>query len=149
MLDTGRYLSIGDAPIYSETLHINNFKPYNVYTTSYNQLEVKNYNNISSYYTPLEYKYYNSSVAINLEPHFEIRLPGKMTYEELKKQETDENVFNLFMERLNGRSRTRFNKDEILFLLNKYAVSYNSVPAGLNMKRTEKLYTLSIVFDLI
>ena len=114
-----------------------------------NQIEMKNYNNLTSLYTPLEYKFYNDSVAINLEPHFEIKVQGKMTYDELREKETDEFVFKLFQKRLNGRIRKKFNDNETLFLLNKYAVSYDSVPAGLNMQHTEKLYTLTIVFDLL
>ena len=149
MLDTGKYLSIGDAPIYKETVHIDKFEPYRVYSPSNNQIEMKNYNNLTSLYTPLEYKFYNDSVAINLEPHFEIKVQGKMTYDELREKETDEFVFKLFQKRLNGRIRKKFNDNETLFLLNKYAVSYDSVPAGLNMQHTEKLYTLTIVFDLL
>ena len=72
-----------------------------------------------------------------------------MTYDELREKETDEFVFKLFQKRLNGRIRKKFNDNETLFLLNKYAVSYDSVPAGLNMQHTEKLYTLTIVFDLL
>lgn len=149
MLDTGKYISIGDAPIYSETVHINQFEPYRVYSPSNNQIEMKNYNNITSYYTPLEYKFYNNSTAINLETHFEIKINGKMTYDELLTKETDDVVFELFKKRLNGRIRTKYDDDELLFLLNKYKVSYDSVAVGLNMQHTEKLYTLTIVFDLL
>lgn len=149
MLDTGNYLSIGDAPIYNETVHIDDYKPCRVYSTSYNQIDIKNYNNVTSYYTPLEYKFYNDSVAVNLEPHFEIPIPGKMTYDELLNKESEELVFELFKKRLNGRSGKKYDDTETLFLLNKYKVSYNSTSVCLNMQYTEKLYTLTIVFDLL
>ena len=149
MLDTGNYLSIGDAPIYNETVHIDDYKPCRVYSTSYNQIDIKNYNNVTSYYTPLEYKFYNDSVAVNLEPHFEMPIPGKMTYDELLNKESEELVFELFKKRLNGRSGKKYDDTETLFLLNKYKVSYNSTSVCLNMQYTEKLYTLTIVFDLL
>lgn len=148
MLDTGNYLSIGDAPIYNETVHIDDYKPCRVYSTSYNQIDIKNYNNVTSYYTPLEYKFYNDSVAVNLESHFEIQINGKMTYDELLKKESDELIFKLFKKRINGRAGKKYDDIETLFLLNKYTVSYSSTPVGLNMQHTEKLYTLTIVFDL-
>ena len=72
-----------------------------------------------------------------------------MTYDELLTKETDDVVFELFKKRLNGRIRTKYDDDELLFLLNKYKVSYDSVAVGLNMQHTEKLYTLTIVFDLL
>ena len=149
LLDTGKYVSIGDAPIYTVPVHINTFVPYNVYSTSADQKEVKSYNNITSQYTPLEYKFYNASTAINLSKQIKIEIPELLTYDQLLQKETNDNVFELFKNRLNSRMQTQFNDDESLFLFKKYNISYDSKPVGLNVSKTEKLYTLTIVFDLI
>lgn len=153
MLDTGLYTSIGDSAIYSQRVHIENFEPWNVYAPVTNkEIGIKSYNNVVAKYTPLEYKFYNDSKAFNLEPHFTIKVPGSHLYAKLHEFETDEYVRNIFSRRLNGNTygtaQQRFTSDEILFLLNKYKVSFNSTSIGLNPQRTEKMYTLSVVFDL-
>lgn len=147
MLDSGKYISTGDAPIYNVKAHISTFVPYNVYSPS-DDIQKKGYNNITSQYVPLEYKYYNDSAAVLLHPHFEIKVPGRLTIDKVRVKEADMPVFDMFRNYLNGRGGRKFNDDETLFLLNKYKVSYNSVPDGLNIQQTEKLYTLSIIFDL-
>lgn len=149
MLDTGQYISIGDAPIYKDMVSIDKFTPYKVYSTSYNPIEIKNYNNVTSLYTPLEYKFYNNSIAINLEPYFEIKVEGKMKYNELLSKETRDFVIEIFEKRVNNKTKRRFNRDEILFLLNKYDVRFKSTPVSLNINNTEKLYTLKVVFTLL
>lgn len=149
LLDTAKYVSTGDAPIYTVPVNINTFVPYNVYSTSLDSKDVKSYNNITSQYTPLEYKFYNASVAINLSPQIKIEIPGLLTYDQLLQKETDDAVFELFKNRLNSRMQTQFSDDESLFLFKKYNISYDSKPVGLNVSKTEKLYTLTIVFDLI
>ena len=42
-----------------------------------------------------------------------------------------------------------FTDDEILFLYNRYNVNYDSVCVGLNIDRTEKIYTLTYKFKLL
>ena len=51
ILDTGRYNSIGDSPIYKEDSYINVNEPLKIYGVS-NDKEVKSYNNIVGEYAP-------------------------------------------------------------------------------------------------
>ena len=147
LLDTGKHLSTGDTNIYSVPVDSNVFVPYNVYSASADTVEKKSYNNVTGTYTPTEYKFYNTSVYVNLEPHIEVKVPGKLTYSELLEKESQENVTSLFSGYMNSNGHM-FTTDETLFLLSKYTVSYDSVPVGLNMQQTEKLYRLTVVFDL-
>lgn len=148
IVDTGKYLSLGDSVLYSTKVNINKFEPYNIYSISDNELDIRNYNNVTSLYTPLEYKFYNNSVAVNLSPYFEIKIPGKLTYAEVLEKEKEDYIYNIFDNYINGTIKRKYNNDETLFLFNKYNVSYNSVSVGLNFSQTEKLYTLTIVFNL-
>ncbi len=149
LLDTGKYVSVGDSPIYTVPVNINRFVPYNVYSTSPEPKNIKSYNNITSQYTPLEYKFYNASTAVNLSTRIDIKIPGLLTYDQLLQAETTDNVFDLFKNHLNKYMQTQFTDVEALFLFNKYRVSYDSKPVGLNMLQTEKLYKLTIVFNLV
>ena len=148
LLDTGKYISIGDAPIYSTNLHIDKFVPYAVYTKSYNEKDIADYNNKVEDYMPLEYKFYNASQVICLEPHVAVKIQGNMTYNEMLAHETNEEVMKAFKSYVK-RTKKSFTEDELIFLLNKYSVSFDSVPIGLDVTQKEKLYTLSIVFDLL
>jgi len=140
LLDTGKYLSIGDATIYSTPVNINKFVPYNIYSDNYATPSYK--------YTPLEYKFYNNSKMVILEPHIVIPIRGYLTYAELLEKESSENVLLEFSKYIEKTKKT-FDDDELIFLLNKYNVSFDSVPVKLNAFKTEKMYTLKIVFDLL
>jgi len=149
LLDTGRFNSIGDSPIYKKTIYVDSFTPYNVYTLSPNTKEVKHYNNVSYKYTPLEYKHFNASKYINIESEFFIRLDGKYTYEQLHELETEEHTIDMFAGYMNTGRVTKFDENEILFLYRKYKVEYDSKSVGLDYTRTEKLYTLTYKFSLL
>ena len=41
-----------------------------------------------------------------------------------------------------------FNDDEILFLINKYDIEYDSICIGLNINKNEKIYNLTYKFKL-
>ena len=153
LLDTARFLSLGDAPIYSTHVHINKFTPYAVYTKhnsgfTTGTTKVSDYNNKAYDYTPVEYKFYNASRGVILEPHIKVDIKRRMTYDELLDNETDEVVMNTFKDYIK-RTRKMFSDEELVFLLNKYKVSFDSVPVGLDITHTKKLYTLSILFDLL
>ena len=149
LLDTGKYISIGDAPIYVTDVHINTFKPRAVYTSSLNQKDVADYNNKIEDYTPLEYKHYNVSRMVNLTEMFKINTNRQFTYEQLKKAEEYDNVLNIFKNYINNNRRTKYNDDELIFLFNKYNVGFNSIPVGLNVYGDEKLYELEYIFTLL
>lgn len=149
LLDKGTFNSIGDSPIYAVDESINNFKPYNVYTTSSNEIETKHYNNKVAEFTPVEYKHYNASRFMNLEETFAINAGNKLTYNELLEKQTKEFVFSKFKEHINGTRSEKYDDGTLLFLLDRYEVLYDSTPTGLNVRRTDKLYNLNLVFNLL
>ena len=58
-------------------------------------------------------------------------------------------LFNIFKNYINRGRINQFNNDEILFLINKYNIEYDSTPVGLTLDKSEKLYTLKYVFSLL
>lgn len=149
LLDRGIFNSIGDSPIYKSDESINNFRPYNVYTTSVNEIETRPYNNKVSEFTPVEYKHYDASRYMNLEETFTIQVGKQLTYNELLNYQTREFVFSKFKEHVNGTRSEKYDDGTLLFLLDRYEVLYDSVPTGLNVRKTEKLHSLNLVFKLL
>lgn len=149
LLDTGKYLSLGDAPIYSSDMHINKYVPRNIYTASINPKDIADYNNLSYEYTPLEYKHFNASKMINMQEMFEIKVNKPLSYEDLLKFESDEEVFKQFKKYINNSRKTKYNDDQLVFLLNKYDVQFDSTPDGLDMFGTKKLFKLKYRFNLL
>ena len=147
LLDTGTLLSIGDAPIYNESIHIDKFTPYGVWSSWPNEDNVPKYNNRVSEYTPLEYKFYNNSRAVMLDDEFKVNVSKRLTYKEVLDNETPQAVMMHFANYIE-KTKKRFTDDELVFLLNKYDVSFDSMPSGLDISRKEKLYELSLVFKL-
>lgn len=148
ILDTGRYNSIGDSPIYKEDSNINIVKPLKVYGVS-NDSNIKGYNNVVEEYIPLEFKHFNCSRFINLEEKIVIISSKKYRYNELLDAQSKENTINVFKNYINRGTVKPFNDDETLFLLNKYNIEYDSTSAGLTLDKSEKLYTLKYVFTLL
>ena len=149
LLDKGTFNSIGDSPIYCSDESINNFRPYEVYTTSANETELKSYNNKVSEFTPVEYKHYNASRYMNLEESFTIQVGKQLTYNELLGCQTKDFVFSKFKEHVNGTRSEKYDDATLLFLLDRYEVLYDSAPTGLNVRKTEKLHSLNLVFKLL
>ncbi len=147
ILDTGKYNSIGDSPIYKEDSYVNVNEPLKIYGISNNK-EIKSYNNIVGEYVPLEFKHFNCSRMINLEEKIIIISNKKYRYSELLDAQSTENTFKVFKNYINRGHINQFNDDEILFLINKYNIEYDSTPIGLTLDKSEKLYTLKYVFTL-
>ena len=148
LLDTGRYNSIGDSPIYKEDALLIGKKPIKVYGVS-NDKTVKNYNNVVEEYLPLEYKHFNASKMVNLEEKIEIMSNKKYKYSELLEAQSDEVTLSIFKNYLNKGHINQFDDNDILFLINKYNVEYDSTPVGLTLNKSEKLYTLKYIFTLL
>lgn len=148
ILDTGRYNSIGDSPIYKEDSYINVNEPLKVYGVS-NDKEVKSYNNIIGEYIPLESKHFNCSRMVNLEEKIVVVSNKKYRYNELLDAQSTQTTLNIFKNYINRGHINQFNDDEILFLINKYNIEYDSTPVGLTLDKSEKLYTLKYVFTLL
>ena len=55
----------------------------------------------------------------------------------------------IFKNYINRGHLNQFDDDEILFLINKYNIEYDSTPVGLTLDKSEKLYTLKYVFTLL
>ena len=148
LLDTGRYNSIGDSTMYKEDALIIGKKPIKVYGVSDNKT-IKNYNNVVEKYLPLEYKHFNASKMVNLEERFEIMSTKKYKYSELLEAQSDEVTRSIFKNYLNKGHINQFDDNDILFLINKYNVEYDSTPVGLTLDKSEKLYTLKYIFTLL
>lgn len=148
LLDTGRYNSIGDSPIYKEDALLIGKKPIKVYGVS-NDKNIKSYNNIVEEYLPLEYKHFNASKMVNLEEKIEIMSNKKYKYSELLEAQSDEVTLSIFKNYLNKGHINQFDDNDILFLINKYNVEYDSTPVGLTLNKSEKLYTLKYIFTLL
>lgn len=148
LLDTGRYNSIGDSPIYKEDSYINVNEPLKIYGVS-NDKEVKSYNNVVGEYTPLELKHFNSSRMVNLEEKIIVTSNKKYRYKELLDAQSMGNTIYIFKNYINRGHINQFDDDEILFLINKYNIEYDSTPVGLTLDKSEKLYTLKYVFTLL
>lgn len=148
ILDTSRYNSIGDSPIYKEDSFINVNEPLKVYGVSTDK-EVKAYNNIVQEYTPLEFKHFNCSRMVNLEENIIVVSNKKYRYKELLDAQSKQITLNIFKNYINRGHINQFNDDEILFLINKYKIEYDSTPVGLTLDKSEKLYTLKYVFTLL
>lgn len=148
ILDTSRYNSIGDSPIYKEDSYINVNEPLKIYGVS-NDKETKNYNNIVGEYVPLESKHFNCSRMVNLEEKIIIESNKKFRYKELLEAQSIENTIHIFKNYINRGHINQFNDNEILFLINKYNIEYDSTSVGLTLDKSEKLYTLKYVFTLL
>ncbi len=95
ILDTGRYNSIGDSPIYKEDSYINVNEPLKIYGVS-NDKEVKSYNNIVGEYAPLEFKHFNNSRMVNLEEKVIVTSNKKYRYKELLDAQSVQNTIHIF-----------------------------------------------------
>lgn len=149
ILVTGKYLSIGDSCIYSDTTSINSFHSYRIYKKSEEEEVKKSYNNhiFGLSHIPLEHKSYNYSVLTLTDTYLYYIYPKYVKEEVLKELEDEEHTIKVFTELI--ESNRKFTEDEILFLYNHYKVTYDSVPIKLMINNADKLWKLTYKFTLM
>lgn len=140
-------LKFGSDNIYKENVFINQYSGVKCFNNpNYSKIDDNKYvieNNI-------EYKHFNNNSYYNLEPNFEIKVDKELTYEELLEYEKSDKIYEYFKNYVKKYSKfIRDDKNQILFLFNKYKVSCNSAPILLNFLRTHKLYSLKYIFNLL
>lgn len=147
LIDTGKFNSIGDTVIYKGVKIIDEKSSYNVYgfIDAPNQ---HSYNNVIYTYTPFEHKDYNRSEMINLPVSISIKASRPYAYHELMEVESDEVCIKVFKDYVSS-IREFENNDQILFLYNKYKVSFKTSAIGVTFDNTEKVYTLEYKFNLL
>lgn len=125
------------------------FYPENINIYNYDKLKVYNSDNSYEMFEPIEYKFLNDSKLINLPEKFEIDIPGKYTYDELLELEKKENVIKTFKTYILKDGLNTFDDNQILFLYNRYKIIYDTNCIGLNLSKTDKIYTLKYKFSLL
>lgn len=149
LIDTGELPSKGDFIMYKYNASLNAYDPANVYSISNDTKEVAHYNNKVYEVEPVEYKHYNCNKLVNLKEQFKVATNKKWKYADLLEAQKKEAVVEVFRNYISKMSGRTFADYEVLFLLNKYNVSFDSVSVGLTLNKEEKLYSLTYVFDLL
>ena len=147
LIDTGKFNSIGDTVIYKSIKVINEKSSYNIYGFT-DEPNKYSYNNVIYTYTPIEHKDYNRSEMINLPVSISIKADRPYAYHELMDAESDAACINVFKDYVSS-IREFTNDDQILFLYNKYGVSFKTSAIGVSFDNTEKIYTLEYKFNLL
>lgn len=147
IIDTGKFNSLGDTVIYKSVKMINEKSSYNVYGFT-DDPNKHSYNNVIYTYTPIEHKDYNRSEMINLPVSISIKANRPYAYHELMDVESDNVCINVFKDYVSSL-REFNNDDQILFLYNKYRVSFKTSAIGVSFDNTEKIYTLEYKFNLL
>ena len=148
MIQDGKYISIGDSPLYSVDASIYEYPPINVYSASPEELDIKDWNNVTKVIYPFEWKHYNASHYRILDKKIIIEYPELMKYDDLLKIETKDEAFKQLNRRINTPMKQQITDDEIQYIFNLYDVSWKSDPIKLNFSRKEKLYKLKLIFTL-
>ena len=106
----------------------------------------KNYDIIKE----IEYKSFNDNQYYLLVPKFEINFNKYFTYDLLLEYEQKDQIIKYFTNYIQKfNSNSKLDENEILFLFNKYKVTFISNPIKLNLNKTKKLYTLKYIFTLL
>lgn len=147
LIDTGKFNSIGDTVIYKSVKVINEKSSYNVYGFT-DEPNKQSYNNVIYTYTPIEHKDYNRSEMINLPVSISIKANRPYAYHELMDAESESVCVNIFKDYVSS-IREFNNDDQLLFLYNKYGVSFKTNTIGVSFDNTEKIYTLEYKFNLL
>ena len=147
LIDTGKFNSIGDTVIYKDVKLIDEKSSYNVYGFT-DAPKQHSYNNVIYTYTPIEHKDYNRSEMINLPLSISIKASRPYAYHELMEVESDEVCIKVFKDYVSS-IREFENNDQILFLYNKYGVSFKTSAIGVTFDNTEKVYTLEYKINLL
>lgn len=173
LLDTGKYLSIGDtvldqalvsssplSTMYGTINDINDYPGINIYGEASDGSNIKDYNNIiiSNYKEP-EYKHFNTSVLFMLPKSFSVSDNVKYIYtditalskEHIRKQVFKQYVINYIETKYEGPRAAAENiisDTDILFLYGCYSASTMSKPCGIN-DSGERVYKLVYKYDLL
>ena len=126
-----------ESVLYNEDLNIYTSNGTRVYS------DKNNYERVFQ----VEDKHFNDNYTINLENKISFFIGNNLSYEEVIEAEEKNNVFNLFANHF--RKNGDFDDNEILFLYNKYSISYDSYPVGIDYNRVCKIYSLTIIFNLL
>lgn len=127
--------------IYNEDVNI--YKYPGIYVKSY---DINSGKYIIDKLSQYEYKHFNDNKLYILQPLLKIEYNGYLTYDELIEKESLEITIEHFKKCINNK---KIDNNEILFLFNKYKVSYLSEPVKLNIGKTQKLYKLIYNFTLV
>lgn len=136
----------GNDNIYRSYININKYEGIPLFSN-------KNQKYLSSEYETIkeiEYKSFNDNQFFLMIPKFEIKFNKYFTYEEILEFEKNEKIieyFTNYVQKFNINSKLE--KNEILFLFNKYKVTFISNPIKLDLNKTKKLYTLKYIFTLL
>ena len=136
--DIPRKVSYSDDVFYTKNLNIWESSPIRVYK------ENKEYDK----YFPVEYKYFNYNKMINLEEMISIEVCKEEKYDKILELENENIVFSKFKEYILKKRKVNYSDTEILFLINKYTIEYDSCCVGLNIEKTDKIYSLTYKFKL-
>ena len=146
--------------LYTEDISIKKYNPLIVFDKleNYNTISLVNDNmsNSDEKYeiAPMqmyqyEYKHFNDNNLFILENEFEHDSTKLYTYDELLKAESNDVVYKLFRNYIQKRhNNVALKENEILFLFNKYNVTFKSNFVKFDMTLTHKLYTLKYIFKL-
>jgi hypothetical protein len=125
-----------EASIYSDYMNINVNKPIRLYSSK-NEYEE---------YSQAERKHFNNNKMVNLEHDFDIFIGNDLIYEQVLENEENIAVLEKFSKYI--RQYGEFNDDEVLFLYNKYDVKFDSYCVGIDYRKVNKVYSLTLKFML-
>ena len=120
-------------------------------TYSFTGIPYIDYKGTINHIKEYEQKFYNDNEFYLLSPKFEITDKSLYTIEQVREIEKNDYVFNnIFIPHMNKfLGNRKLEKDEYLFLFNRYRIDYTSYPARLNLLETHKLYSLKFTFTLL
>ena len=133
------YNETKDTPIYSKPCSIYDYPGICI------QNSLKEYEDMNV--LPMEYKYYNDNHLIYCIKSFSIKYGDGLTYDDLIGIQHSDKAFDMFCKYIDADNKSI--KSRNLFLFKKYNIKYDSVCTGLNDEKTEKLYSLTLRFELL
>ena len=136
----------GNDNIYRSYININKYEGIPLFSNKDQKYLSGEYDTIKE----IEYKSFNDNQFFLMIPKFEIKFNKYFTYEEILEFEKNEKIigyFTNYVQKFNINSKLE--KNEILFLFNKYKVTFISNPIKLDLNKTKKLYTLKYIFTLL
>ena len=122
--------------VYKDTVNINKYSAPRLYS------EADEYNLLDE----VERKYYNDNRYIYLEKEFTITVGDNLKYSEVIENETKEKTLEHFGTYI--KAFGNFDEESILFLYNKYSISYDSEYVGIDYRKIAKIYSLKLIFKL-
>lgn len=143
--------------LFTENISIKKYNPIIVFNKleQYNTISLVDNESLKYYVYPdtaikqYEYKHFNDNNLYMLENSFEYESNKLYTYDELLKAEDNATVYNLFKNYIRKRhNNLTIDENEILFLFNKYNVTFKSNFSKLDLALSNKLYTLKYIFSL-